>query len=81
MDSHYYTFRRDEAVEQFPELVRVVGYDQAVEELNHAMSRELRDMMLFEDETRLIAMVAIEGYWRWVNAEPEIPPNIILGEE
>lgn len=59
--------RQEWIIEGFPNLVDLLGYDQAFEELQEVLREDLRDGLLFEDESRVAGMLAVENYWRLAN--------------
>lgn len=73
VDKEYYFYREEEAVQQFPDLVRVLGYAGAFEELRLVLSE---DQLLHPEDVTDIAERAAHEY-----LNPTIPDNITLGEE
>jgi hypothetical protein len=59
MDAEYYFYREEQAVEQFPDLVRVLGYSAAFEELRLVLSQ---DQLLHPED---VTDIAEEAAWRY----------------
>lgn len=60
MDREYYFYREEQAVNQFPDLVKVLGYMGAFEELRLVLSD---DQLLCPEDVTDIAEEAAWRYW------------------
>lgn len=73
MDKEYFAYRQEQAVAEFPQLVRTLGYASAFQEMQIVLSQ---DQLLHPEDVTDIAERAVHEYMN-----PTIPPNIELGSE
>lgn len=78
MDKEYFLHIAEHATRQFPDLVRTLGYSAAYDEMVVSLTS---DELLHPEDVQDIAHTAAWNYLDGIHIPPEIPDNIVRGDE